>query len=72
MHILQNRHEYGAIENTLQLLKVCRKSTRMNSRETLYMQIFHQHKILITEQQIGDINPFYELANTTNILPRNP
>jgi len=23
-------------------------------------------------QQIGDINPLYELANTTNILPRNP
>jgi len=25
--ILQNRHEYGTIENTLQLLKTCRKST---------------------------------------------
>ena len=36
------------------------------------MQIFHQHKILITEQQIGDINPLYELANTTGILPCNP
>ena len=35
------------------------------------MQIFHQHKILITEQ-IGDINPLYELANKTNNLPRNP
>jgi len=36
------------------------------------MQIFRQHGILITEQQIGDMNPLYELANTTNILPRNP
>jgi len=27
MHVLQNRHEYGTIENTLQLLKTCRKST---------------------------------------------
>jgi len=72
MHIIQNRHEYGTIENTLQLLKACRKSTRMNCWETLYMQIFHQHKVLITEQQIGDINPLYELANTTRILPRNP
>jgi len=71
MHLLQNRHEYGAIENTLQLLKTCRKSTRMNCWEALYMQIFHQHGILITERQTGDINPLYELANTTNILPRN-
>ena len=36
------------------------------------MQILHKHKILNTEQQTGDINPLYELANTTNILPRNP
>jgi len=27
---------------------------------------------LITEQQISDVNPFYELANTTRILPHNP
>ena len=40
MHILQNRHEYGTIQNTLQLLKTCRKSTRVNCWEALYMQIF--------------------------------
>ena len=61
MHILQNRHEYGTIENMRQLLKTC-KSTRMNCWKTLYIQIFHQHKILITEQ-IGDLNPLYERAN---------
>jgi len=72
MHFLQNRQEYGTIENTLQLLKTCCKSTRMNCWETLYMQIFHKRKILITELQTGDIIPLYELANTTNILPRNP
>jgi len=72
MHILQNRHEYGTTRDTLQLLKTCRKSTHMNCWETLYLQIFHQHKTLITEQQIGDINPLYELAITTGILPCNP
>jgi len=72
INVLQNRHEYGTIEDTLQLLKTCRKSTRMNCWETLYMQIFHQHKVLNTEQQVSDINPFYELPNTTRILPRNP
>jgi len=72
MHILQNRHEYGTTKDTLQLLKTCCKSTRMNCWETLYMQMFHQHKILITEQQTGDTNPLYKLANTTGILPCNP
>jgi len=43
LHILQNRHEYGTIADTLQLLKTCQKGTRMNCWEALYMQVFHQH-----------------------------
>ena len=38
LHILQNRYECGTIADTLQLLKTCRKSTRMNCWEALYMQ----------------------------------
>ena len=51
LHVLQNRHEYGTIDDTLQLLKTCRKDTRMNRWETLYMQVFHQHKMLITDKR---------------------
>jgi len=36
------------------------------------MQILHQHKILITEQQTGEKKPLYELANTTASLLCNP
>jgi hypothetical protein len=72
LHILQNGHEYGTISDTLQLLKTCQKGTRMNCWEALYMQVFHQHKMLITEQQISEPNSLYELVNTTRILPRNP
>jgi hypothetical protein len=36
-HILENRHEYGTRENTLQLLKACQKGTRMNCWEALYV-----------------------------------
>jgi len=43
----------------------------MNCWEALYMQAFHQHGILIAEQQVSDSNPLYELINTTKILPRN-
>ena len=72
LHILQNRHEYGTIADILQLLKTCRKDTRMNCWEVLYIRVFHQNKVLITEQHISDTNPLYELACTTRILPRNP
>jgi len=71
LHILQNRHEYGPIVGTLQLLKTCSKGTHMNCWQTLYMQAFHQHGILIAEQQVSDSNPLYELINATKIPPCN-
>ena len=71
LHILQNRHEYGTMAGTLQLLKTCRKGTCMNCWEALYMQVFHQHIILITEQQVSDTNPLNELTGTARILPCN-
>ena len=58
LHILNNRHEYGPAEQTLKLLKPCNKGTKINCWETLYMQAFHQHNILIAEQQV---NPYTSL-----------
>ena len=43
LHILQNRHEYGTISDTLQPLKTCQKGTRVNCWEALYTQVFHKH-----------------------------
>jgi hypothetical protein len=40
----------------------------MNCWEAFCMQAFHQHKILIKEQQVNDINPLYELAYTSRDL----
>jgi hypothetical protein len=39
--------------------------TRMNGWETFYMQLFHQHGTLINVQQVNDINPLYEVADTS-------
>jgi hypothetical protein len=65
---LDNRHEYGMVEETLKLLKSCHKGTKMNCWESLYMQGFYQNNILIVEQQVNDINPLYQLAYTTHDL----
>ena len=63
-HILNNRHEYGTKEDTLKLIKKRQKGKHMDCWEALYMQTFHQKKVLINEQQIGDTNPLFEIART--------
>jgi len=63
-HSLDNRYEYGTKEDTLKLLKNCQKGKHMGCWEALYMQSFHQNKVLINEQQIGDTNPLFEIART--------
>jgi hypothetical protein len=68
LHILENKYEYGTAAETLELLKPCYKGTRMNCWETFCMQAFHQHKLLINEQQISDINPLCKLADMSQIL----
>jgi hypothetical protein len=62
VHILNNRHEYGTAENTLKLIHPCRKGQKMNNWENLYIQIYRQQDGLITEQQVNEPNPLYELV----------
>ena len=64
MHILNNRHEYGTPEHTLQLLHPCQKGKLMNYWEALYIQQLQQQQLLIEEQKPHDVNPLYSLANT--------
>jgi len=49
IHILQNRHECGSKNETLQLLKACKKGSQMNCWETMHIQHLHQRDLLITE-----------------------
>jgi hypothetical protein len=36
------------------------------SGEALYIQALHQQKVLITEQQVSNTNPLFELVKITN------
>jgi len=65
-HISENRLEYGTTDDTLQLLKACQKGSRMNCWEALYIQAYHQQKVLINKQQVSDNNTLFELANITS------
>jgi hypothetical protein len=61
-HILNNRHEYGTANYNLKLVQPCGKSKKMNHWENMYIQVYRQQNLIITEQQINEPNPLYKLA----------
>ena len=69
MHILNNRHEFGPETDTLKLLKLCTKESKMNVWENLFIQERHIRGSLILEQQVGEYNLLYRLANLTKLMP---
>jgi hypothetical protein len=56
LHVLNNRHEYGNADQTIELLKTCNKGIKTNCWESLFIHIFQQD-ILIDEQRVNDLNP---------------
>jgi hypothetical protein len=64
-HILENKHEYGTKENTLQLLKACHKGKHMDCWESLDIQALRHKQVLIDAQLMGDMNPLYQMAIIT-------
>ena len=59
-------------EETLELIKSCQKSTKMNCWETFYIQLFHQHDTLINVQQVYDVNPLYAIADVSRTPLHTP
>jgi hypothetical protein len=70
MHILNNRHDFGSTEETL--LKPCTKGTRMNCWDALFIHLHHRHHIPISEQEVTDTNPPFDLAYVPRDLQHLP
>jgi hypothetical protein len=64
-HVLQNTHEYGPPQTTMELLQKERKGIRMNTLENYYIQYFAQHNSIIDEQSCALHNPLFQLAYNT-------
>jgi len=64
-----NRQEFGPETELLKLLNHCTKGSKMNVWENLFIQEHHIRGTLILEQQFGEYNPLYSLANLTNLTP---
>jgi hypothetical protein len=63
LHILNHLHQYGPIEEIMEILRPARKSTRINCLESYYIQLYQQKGLLLIEEQsIGEVNPLYSTA----------
>jgi hypothetical protein len=63
LHTLNQQHEYGCLNETLQLLKTCNKGNLMNLWEIFYIQQLSQMGKLVPEQQPQEPNSLYALGS---------
>jgi len=61
-HILNNRHDYGTIDNLMTLLKPIHNQHLLTTYEQCFIHSFHKHGNLISEQSPGSPNPLFDLA----------
>jgi len=67
LHILNCRHEYGNIDDTMTLLNQINTTTLLFAYEQMYIQSFRHNNKLIPEQHLSEHNPMFDLlhSNTT-------
>ena len=61
-YVINNKHEYGTINNTMTLPKHINRPILLLPYEQLYIQTYHQ-KQLIPEEHINEHNPMYQLIH---------
>ena len=61
LHILNNRHEYGNINDTMTLLKPINKPHLLLLFEQIYIQTLYHNSELIPEQHPNEQNELFEL-----------
>jgi organic radical activating enzyme len=71
-HILQNNHEYGPIEQSMELLWKENKGKKMNTWENYYIQYFTYHNNIIEEQTCAKRNPLFQLVYSIQSLHHIP
>jgi hypothetical protein len=65
LHILENLHEYGTIDDNITLLQPVKNTTMLLPYEQLLIQNYHHKGKLILEQHRGEPNPLLQLAYNT-------
>jgi len=67
LHMLNCRHEYGNINDTMTLLNQIDTPTLLLPYEQMYIPSFHHNNELIPEKLLNEHNPIFDLlhSNTT-------
>jgi predicted GIY-YIG superfamily endonuclease len=58
-HILNNRHEYGKMDEIMTMLKTIKHRPSLITYEQFFIQAYHKQNKLITEQNPSKHNPKY-------------
>jgi len=61
-HILQNQHEYGTMDNIMNLLKPLNNTAMLIPYEQLFIQSIHQERKLTAEQYPGEQKLLFQLV----------
>jgi len=67
LHILNNRHEYGNINDTMTLLKRINTPALLLPYEQMYMQSLYYNNKLVPEQHPDEHNPMFELLQRKHL-----
>jgi hypothetical protein len=70
-NILENQHEYGPMTDTMTLLKYEQKPPMLIPYEQLYIQAYYKNRLLIPEQQAGDVNTLFQLIIYTTTTQKH-
>ena len=66
LHILQNQHEYGHMNNIMNLLKLLSSPNMLIPYKEYYIQAFYREGKLIPEQYPGETNPLFQTVIKPN------
>ena len=72
LHILNNKQEYGNLEQTIELLKPCKKGAKMNCWESFSINVLQKQNLLIKGQKVNDPSSPFELAKDVTLHNRIP
>ena len=72
LHILNCRHEYGNINDTMTLLKRIDSPSLLLPYEQMYIQLFHHNSHLIQEQHPNEHNPMFQILYDNYKTPHPP
>jgi hypothetical protein len=65
-HILEARHSYNTIENTMEVIKIGQKGTYLNTLEKYYIYKTNKTGLLMNDMNTDEHNPIFEKLHKIN------